>query len=578
MGKPRITAETQVLLCAVSASFLTPFIGSAITVALPAIGRHYAMNALSLSWVALSYMIASAVFLVPFGRLADIHGKERFFFAGIVISTIASALCTAAWSGPSLIALRFVQGVGAAMIFATSTALLTSAYPVSQHGRVLGINTASIFIGLSAGPVAGGLLTGAFGWRSVFVPMALIGCLTAVIGSTLLKSRGNTRADATFDHAGALVYALGAAGLIAGFSFVARGSGLLLAAAGALAMGLFVLREAFARRPLLGIKRYAGNVVFVLSNATAFLHYSATSASTFFLSLYLQYIYGYAPKEAGALLMIQPAVMAGISPFTGALSDRIQPRFLASAGLLVTACGLGTAGFLEARSPLIHLVLSLCCIGVGVGLFSSPNTNAVMSAVDRHDYGVASALLGSMRLFGQAASVAFAASVIALHAGSGSISSASYPGFVTAMQLTLRILSAACVLGAVMSLTCGNVVRGAGPTSPFARSPGPPGRRGPDRTPTSQPTWNDRAEFNSASVTKATDRWRERSDDGLGLEPVAPADARKETIASKEFRAGSPGWPAAPWSSPAAGDDDGLTGANDAIRVPVGRGFRAAAG
>ena len=188
MGKPRITAETQVLLCAVSASFLTPFIGSAITVALPAIGRHYAMNALSLSWVALSYMIASAVFLVPFGRLADIHGKERFFFAGIVISTIASALCTAAWSGPSLIALRFVQGVGAAMIFATSTALLTSAYPVSQHGRVLGISTASVFIGLSAGPVAGGLLTGAFGWRSVFVPMALIGCLTAVIGFDFFSS------------------------------------------------------------------------------------------------------------------------------------------------------------------------------------------------------------------------------------------------------------------------------------------------------------------------------------------------------------------------------------------------------
>jgi len=458
-------APRIVLICAVSASFLTPFIGSSITVALPSIGAAYSMNAVSLSWVALSYLIASAVFLIPFGRLADLYGKERFFFTGILISTVASALCAAAWSGPSLITLRFIQGIGAAMIFATSMALLTSAYPASRRGKVLGINTAAVYVGLSAGPAAGGFLTSVFGWRSVFVPLALIGFVTAVIGAKLLKYRERGQADAAFDHAGALVYAFGATGLIAGFSFFARGGGRLLMAAGALAMALFVLREALGRNPLLGIKRYAGNVVFMLSNATAFFHYSATAAFGFLLSLYLQYIYGYTPKRAGVLLITQPAVMAVISPFTGALSDRIQPRYLASAGLLVTACGLAIAGFLDAQSSLLHPALSLFCIGVGVGFFSSPNTNAVMGSVDRKDYGVASAFLGSMRLFGSATSVAFAAMVISFHTGSAGISPASYPGFLQAMRVTLRILSAVCLLGAVTSLTRGNVVRGAGPAA-----------------------------------------------------------------------------------------------------------------
>ncbi len=165
-----------VLLVAAMASFLTPFMGSAVNVALPAINLTFGMSAVALSWVATAYLLAAAVFLVPLGRLADIHGRKRVFAAGILTYNFSTLLAALAPSGGLLIAARLVEGCGAAMIFGTGTAMLTSAYPPQERGRALGINVAAVYLGLSLGPTVGGFLTHQLGWRSVFLTTIPLGC------------------------------------------------------------------------------------------------------------------------------------------------------------------------------------------------------------------------------------------------------------------------------------------------------------------------------------------------------------------------------------------------------------------
>ncbi|GAH52610.1 unnamed protein product, partial [marine sediment metagenome] len=180
--------KKTVLLIATTASFLTPFMGSSINIALPSIGREFAMDAILLSWVATSYLLAAAVALVPSGRIADIHGRKRIFTYGIWIYTIAAALSAISNSAVMLISFRILQGIGGAMIGVTAIAMLTSVFPVGERGKVLGINVAAVYLGLSLGPVLGGLLTQHFGWRSIFwasVPLGLI-----VIASIFWKLRG----------------------------------------------------------------------------------------------------------------------------------------------------------------------------------------------------------------------------------------------------------------------------------------------------------------------------------------------------------------------------------------------------
>ena len=170
------TIKRSALLIATFSSFLTPFMVSSINIALPAIGSEFQMSAVLMSWVPTSYILAAAMFLVPFGRLADIHGRKRVFAYGMWIFTLSSLALAFSPSAAVLITLRVLQGFGSAMIFGTGMAILTSVFPAAERGRVLGINVAAVYLGLSLGPVFGGFLTHQFGWRSIFlvnVPLGL---------------------------------------------------------------------------------------------------------------------------------------------------------------------------------------------------------------------------------------------------------------------------------------------------------------------------------------------------------------------------------------------------------------------
>ncbi len=443
------------LVVACVTAFLTPFIGSSVNIALPAIGGEFNADAVLLGWIATSYLLAAAVFLVPFGRIADIHGMKRIFISGLIIYTLSSCLSAAAWSVPVLIASRVIQGLGGAMIFGTGTALLISAYPLQERGRVLGINVAFVYIGLSAGPFVGGLLTQHLGWRSIFWFNAAFGLLPIII--TLWKIRGEWAhaKGEKLDLAGSIIYGLGLVATIFGFAALPDWSGFAALTAGAAIIYLFVRVELRTEQPVLNVGLFMHNRVFAFSNLAAFINYAATFGVSFMLSLYLQYIHGLTPQSAGLALVAMPVFQAAFSPLAGRLSDRFEPQAIASAGMAFTALGLLLLVFIDGLSPLWYIVMGLVLLGFGFALFSSPNANAVMSSVDKKALTVASATLGTMRLTGQMFSMGIAMLIISLIMGRVRITPEFYEQFLLSLRWVFIVFTLLCFGGIFASLARG---------------------------------------------------------------------------------------------------------------------------
>jgi EmrB/QacA subfamily drug resistance transporter len=446
-----------ILLVTCLSSFLTPFMSSAVYVALPTIGREFNMNAVSLGWVATSYLLAAAVFLVPFGRLADISGRMKIFNTGVFIFTISSLLSAASLSGPMLIAARVLQGLGSSMIFGTGTAILTSAYPPGERGTALGINTATVYTGLSLGPVLGGLLTQGFGWRSIFLVNAGLAWVLMALAFLLVKSEWREARGEPFDALGSVLFGLMLVSLMYGFSLLPNLLGLCFILAGLALGGLLVWVESGIPCPVLNLDLFRRNVTFAFSNLAALINYCATTAAAFLLSLYLQYIKGLSPRQAGLVLVAQPLLMAVVSPLTGWLSDKIEPRLPASVGMAISAAGLILLVLLQAGTTLAAIIGCLALLGLGFGLFSSPNTNAVMSSVDKRQLGIAAATLATMRLTGQMLSMGLALLVIALSVGRVRITPEHHAAFLGGLRTAFLLFGCLCGAGVFASLARGKV-------------------------------------------------------------------------------------------------------------------------
>ena len=449
--------KNSALLVATLASFLTPFMGSSINIALPSIGKEFAIDAVLLSWIATAYLLTAAIFLVPFGRIADIHGRKRIFTYGIVIFTVSSLLSAISTSAIALIAFRVLQGVGSAMIFGTSMAILTSVFPVGERGKALGITVATVYSGLSLGPFLGGFLTQHFGWRSIFLITVPLGVIIIGFIPWKLKGEWAEAQGEKFDFTGSIFYGLTLVAIMYGFSLLPKISGVWLILMGALGIFSFVKWEIKAKAPVLDIRLFLNNTVFAFSNLAALIHYSATFAISFLLSLYLQYIKGFSPQNAGLILVSQPVVMAIFSPLAGRLSDRIEPRIVASIGMMLTCLGLFLFTFLEGKTPLAFIVASLILVGFGFTFFSSPNMNAIMSSVEKRSYGVASGMLGTMRLTGQMLSMGIAMLIFAIFIGRVQITSEYHLLFLKGLKVAFIIFATLCFGGIFASLSRGKL-------------------------------------------------------------------------------------------------------------------------
>lgn len=436
-------------------SFITPFLGASVNIALPALGEHFGMDAVTLSWVSMSYLLSSAVFLVPIGKAADQFGRERVFIYGTFIVSVSSFLCAWAVSTGMLLFFRVIQGIGSAMMFGTNMAIVTSAFPPEKRGKAIGINVTAVYLGLSLAPVLGGLMTHHLGWRSIFLFVGPLVFLVALTGIILLRFERTETAVGRFDYRGSLIYLFSMTALMYGLSKLPDGYAIFLAVAGAGGLVLFGRVEMKTGFPVFNMQLFLGNRLFAMSNIAALINYATTFAVTFMLSLYLQYIKGLSPREAGLLLVIQPALMAFVASFSGRLSDRIRPAYIASAGLAVICAGLLLMTLIGRETGTPYLVACLVILGTGFGLFSSPNTNAVMSSVEKKDLGIASATVATMRLTGQMVSMAIATLVIHLFLGNAVLSVANHEQFLRTIPVTFGIFIPLSLLGIWASLSRG---------------------------------------------------------------------------------------------------------------------------
>jgi len=446
------TLKRSVLLVATFAAFLTPFLGSAVNLALPSIGSDLNANAIELGWVISSFILSSAIFLLPLGRLADIIGRKKVFYNGILLFTISTFLILFSWNITILIVFRTLQGVASAMIFGTSLAIITSVFKPGERGEAMGINITAVYLGLSLGPIIGGLLTQYFGWKSIFAFLIPFGIFSLILIRRKIKTEWAEASGEKFDWKGSVVYGLALFSFMYGFSKLPSLFGWVCLSAGIVLTFLFFITENLVNNPVFDFKLVFRNRVFAFSGIAALIHYSATSATGFFISLYLQYLKGFDARTAGLIMISQPIAMTLLSPLAGKLSDRKNPGVIASFGMALTSLGLVLLCFIKVETPYYIIILLLLLMGIGFGLFSSPNSNAIMSSVEKRHLGVASGAVGTMRMVGQMMSMGIAMMLISLFIGKNPISPANYPGLISAMRTGFLIFSALSFLGIFASL------------------------------------------------------------------------------------------------------------------------------
>lgn len=420
--------------------------------ALKKIGSDFSMSAVGLSWVTMSYLLASAIFLVPFGRVGDIWGRTRMFLIGNVFFAVVTLLCSFATSAAMLIIMRFLQGVAAAMMTSTTMALVISAFPAEERGKVIGLNVSSVYVGSSLAPMIGGLITDTLSWRALFVINAVTSALIATMILWKLRYEWSEPVREKFDIVGTLIYMLSVSMLMYGFSSLPETPAIILTLAGLTGLFVFAKVELMLDSPVLNIHLFTQNRIFALANLSALINYAATFAMSFMLSLYLQYVKGMEAREAGLILIAQPVMMALVASFSGRLSDKMNPRILAAIGMAISTLGLLILSFIGSDTSNLYIVSGLVVLGIGFGMFSSPNTNVVMSSVDKKSYGIASATVSTMRNTGMMFSMAIASLVIHSFLGDARISIENLPQFILSTKLVFGIFTALCFAGVFASL------------------------------------------------------------------------------------------------------------------------------
>lgn len=447
-----MTAERRIFAAVLLTSFMGPFLGSCINIAIPAIAAEFSCPATELSWLATAFLLGAVAFLLPFGRLSDIVGRCRIYGVGTAAMAVVSFIAAFSPSASFLIAMRALQGLSLGLVFSSGMALLVAAHPAKKRGRAIGYSAAATYIGLSLGPVIGGLVTQYIGWRLLFFLAAAVILASSLLVRTIREDWYGER-EGGFDVRGAFFYTAASTLTLYGLSSLAEAPWMrFVLLSGLVFLALFLWQERRARTPLLKLSLFK-NTVFAMSNLASFLNYSATYAIGFLLSLYLQLVRGLDASTAGVILLLQPLTMAILSPIAGALSDKYEPRLVASFGMTLTTAGIACFSLLDADTPLPLVAASCVLVGVGFGFFSPSNNNAIMGAVSKRLYGVASSMVSVMRLSGQAVSMAVV-TVLLAHAALHEAADWAAE-LAAAIRLIFSCLTVSCVVGVAASLARG---------------------------------------------------------------------------------------------------------------------------
>ena len=447
----KIEFETYVVLISFITSFFAVFLSNGIIIGVPAIAQEFAMNNVIQNWVPTIFFLVVAVFTVPAGQISGKFGVKKSLLAGVIVYLIASIGACLSISTETFLIFRILQGAGVAFLNVSAMAMVVQAVKPQNRGKALGFTVTGVYLATSLSPVICGFLVHNLGWRSMFyfvIPFLVL-CIILMIFK--IPQEWKTYEKDKIDKVGSMIYGIGILAFIYGFTTLTTQTGLIITVLGIVLLIIFGAYELRQKSPVFNINLFR-NAKFTSSNIAALCSYIAVMVVTTILNYHFQYVRGWDAQMSGMILIITPILMAIMAPNAGKLSDKVHPQKLAALGMGIATVALLILTFLNGNTPLYLVVIAMILQGIGMGLFSSPNMNAIMSSVPPKDAPTASASQATMRTIGQTMSLGLLTLVFAWVMGNLELAPQYASMIVQSSQIICGICTVACVLAIFASL------------------------------------------------------------------------------------------------------------------------------
>ena len=406
--------KLRIIFIVALGTFMSALDASIVNISLPVMSKYFNVSLTTVEWVILSYLIIITSMLLTFGKLGDLYGHKKIFNIGLIVFTLGSLFCALSPSIIILIAARLIQAAGAGMLMSMGPAIITENTHVKDRGKSLGMIAVSVSIALILGPVAGGVLTSYFGWQSIFYINLPIGLATLIWAISVLPASKSAE-RVPIDFAGAIILFFSLAAIVSPLNFADKvgwsNPYIISALAAGLALfAVFLIVENKAKYPMLDLKLFK-NRLFTMANISLMLNFISQFSIILIMPFYLIDLRGFEPSKAGLILIAAPAVVLLAAPLAGFLADKIDTRFISSAGMLLATVGIFLISTLKADTSITVMILYFAVIGLGLGFFQTPNNSAIMGSVQPNCRGVASSMIAAMRNLGMVLGVAISGSV-----------------------------------------------------------------------------------------------------------------------------------------------------------------------
>jgi EmrB/QacA subfamily drug resistance transporter len=450
-------------------TFMSSFDINAANIALPMIQNSFHTSIAIVEWVVVAYLLTLCATQLTIGRISDLYGPKKIYTAGFICFTVSSILCGLSWNITSLIIFRILEAISAAMMASTASAIITNAVSPASRGKALSFTAIAVAVASCAGPTIGGLLASKFGWNSIFfinIPIGILGTIFSI--KFIQKDFANP--DVKFDFAGSALIILALVAILLPLDLISLNTintlvAIILLVIGVILAAIFILHESRSDHPILNLNLFK-NHVFANSNFAATLFYSAEFMMVFLSPYYLQQQHMLTPSVAGMMMFPMALMMLIFAPIAGTLSDKFDSRMISSIGMAILAASILAFGSFQADTPIAVLIIVFAFVGIGAGLFNTPNNSAVMGSVPASSRGIAGATLGTMRTIGMVLGEAISALILSTNIPQGTriFSAQGFTGlllqqsaFHFAMRITCIVAAACALLAMVFSLFRGKI-------------------------------------------------------------------------------------------------------------------------